>query len=108
MYGISCDLKDNFANLVVSYVDTETLDKKVSTVSDLMITSWIQYFGSPLVMIADQGNEFLGIEFQAMCERQGILLYIPDVRAPWQNGRTERHGDLVKKLVAKACFHHTS
>ena len=36
-----------------------------------------------------------------------ILLHIIDVRAPWQNGRTERHGDIYKKIFDRARWLHS-
>ena len=42
-----------------------------------------------------------------MCDRQGTLLHITALRAPWQNGRTARHSALMKKIVARPCFHHS-
>lgn len=103
--------KHTFLNIVcwgsLYQLVKEASDKRDFTVGELLTTSWIQYIGSPLVMIAGQGREFIGSEFQSMCDRQGLLLHITDVRAPWQNGRTERHGDLMRKHVAKKCFHHT-
>ena len=60
--------------------------------------------GPPLVLIADQGREFVGQPFKDMCTSSAISLHLTDVRAPWQNGRTERHGDIYKKIVVKALW----
>ena len=51
-----------------------------------------------MVIIADQGKEFVGTQFKEFTNANSILLHIIDVRAPWQNGRTERHGDIYKKI----------
>ena len=82
-------------------------DKCASTVAQCVLDRWIRYFGPPLVVIVDQGKEFVGKDFTDMCNAQGILLHVIDVRAPWQNGRTERHGDLFKKLYDKTCWMQT-
>ena len=68
---------------------------------------WIQYFGPPLVIIADQGKEFVGTQFKEFTNANSILLHIIDVRAPWQNGRTERHGDIYKKVFERARWLHS-
>ena len=46
--------------------------------------------------------------FFSFCDRNSILLHVTDVRAPWQNGRTERHGDIFKHLFAKALYLYPS
>ena len=67
------------------------VDKTVETVSKCVAERWIQYFGPPLVIIADQGKELVGTTlFKEFTNANSILLHIIDVRAPWQNGRTER------------------
>ena len=78
------------------------LDKTAATVSKCLNERWIQYFGPPLVIIADQGKEFVGTHFKEFTNANSILLHIIDVRAPWQNGRTERHGDIYKKIFERA------
>ena len=77
------------------------LDKTAATVSKCITERWIQYVGPPLVIIADQGKEFLGTHFKEFTNANSILLHIIDVRAPWQNGRTERHGDIYKNFVER-------
>ena len=74
------------------------LDKTAATVSKCITERWIQYFGPPLVIIADQGKEFVGTHFKKFTNAHSILLHIIDERAPWQNGRTERHGDIYKNI----------
>ena len=62
--------------------------------------SWRRYFGTPDVMITDGGPEFRG-DFAQSGEYAGILQVVVDADAPWQNGKCERHGGLVKDLLAK-------
>ena len=62
--------------------------------------SWRRYFGTPDVMITDGGPEFPG-DFAQSGEYAGIPQVIVDADAPWQNGKCERHGGLVKDLLAK-------
>ena len=64
-------------------------------------------FCPPLVIIADQGKEFVGTQFKEFTNANSILLHIIDVRAPWQNGRTERHGDIYKKIFERARWLHS-
>ena len=62
--------------------------------------SWRRYFGTPDVMITKGGPEFRG-HFAQSGEYAGILQVVVDADAPWQNGKCERHGGLVKDLLAK-------
>ena len=39
----------------------------------------------------------MGTQFKEFTNANSILLHIIDVRAPWQNGRIERHGDILQK-----------
>ena len=51
-------------------------------------------------MITDGGPEFRGDVAQSG-EYAGILQVVVDADAPWQNGKCEKHGGLVKDLLAK-------
>ena len=62
--------------------------------------SWRRYFSTPDVMITDGGPEFPG-DFVHSEKYAGILQVIVDADAPWQNGKCERHGGIVKDLLAK-------
>ena len=83
------------------------VDKTAETVAKCVAERWIQYFGPQLVIIADQGKEFVGTQFKEFTNANSILLHIIDVRAPWQNGRTERHGDIYKKIFERARWLHS-
>ena len=82
-------------------------DKTAETVAKCVAERWIQYFGPPMLIIADQGKEFLGTQFKEFTNANSILLHIIDVRAPWQNGRTERHGDIYKRIFEHARWMHS-
>ena len=83
------------------------VDKTAETVAKCVAERWIQYFGPPLVIIADQGKEFVGTQFKEFTNANSIHLHIIDVRGPWQNGRTERHGDIYKKMFERARWLHS-
>ena len=73
-------------------------DKTAATTAKCITVRWIQYFGPPMVIIADQGKEFVGIQFKEFTNANSIFLHIIGWRAPRQNGRTERHGDIHKRI----------
>eukprot|EP00969_Alexandrium_andersonii_P295920 13079551-Alexandrium_andersonii.AAC.1 len=53
-------------------------DKSAATVAKTFCETWVRYFGPPLVLIADQGREFVGSAFSEMCDRNAVLLHIVD------------------------------
>ena len=62
--------------------------------------SWCRVFSMPEVLVVDQGREFLG-EFARKAGEHGALIRNIGARAPWQNGRTERHGGIAKEMFIK-------
>ena len=61
---------------------------------------WVRIFGMPELMVMDQGREFVG-SFSKIAAEHGALVKVIGARAPWQQGRTERHGGLAKEMFAK-------
>jgi hypothetical protein len=64
--------------------------------------SWISPFGAPELILCDGGPEFQSY-FERSAELSGVFLHVISSESPWQNGKAERHGGLVKDLLAKAC-----
>lgn len=76
-------------------------DKDPNTVWRAMWTYWMRTFGVLEVIVCDAGREFLA-EFIRNAAGHGIVIYQTRARAPWQNGKTERHGAHFKELLEKA------
>ena len=57
------------------------LDETAETVAKCVAERWIQYFGAPLVIIADQGKEFVGTQFKEFTNANSTHFHINDVRA---------------------------
>ena len=83
------------------------LDKTAGTVAKCIAERWIQCFGLPILIIAEQGKEFVGTQFKEFTNANSTLLHLIDVRAPWQNGRTERHGDIYERIFERARWMHS-
>ena len=49
------------------------LDKTAATAARCITERWIQYFGPPLVVIGDQGKEFVGTQRGHECEQHSFL-----------------------------------
>ena len=76
-------------------------DKQPSTIWSTLWSTWGRTFGLPEVLVADAGKEFSS-QFMQMAASHGIVTQTTAARAPWQNGRTERHGAHYKELLEKA------
>ena len=63
--------------------------------------SWARTFGMPEVIVCDAGREFMAY-FTRMTMGYGTAMYQIGAKAPWQQGRTERHGGHFKELLEKA------
>ena len=75
-------------------------DKKAETVTAALMTSWIGHYGTPKIIVADQGGEFAGKHFVDTLSDAGVIVHFVDVRSPWQNGRTEKAGGVFKDKLA--------
>ena len=58
-------------------------------------------FGVPEYLTVDEGTEFKA-EFSKLCADAGIVVFKTASKAPWMQGRVERHGGLYKTMLAHA------
>ena len=63
---------------------------------------WLRVFGPPARLVSDQGKEFTGAEMSERLETDGTHHEVTPTESPWQNGKTERHGGIIKMMVTKA------
>eukprot|EP00435_Cladocopium_sp_Y103_P071135 s185_g36.t2 len=63
--------------------------------------SWARTFGLPQFVAIDEGREFRA-GFAELCANAGTVVVRTAARAPWQNGRVERHGGLIKAMIEKS------
>ena len=61
---------------------------------------WARTFGLPQYITIDEGREFRG-GFAKLCASAGTVVFRTAARSPWQNGRVERHGGILKDMVEK-------
>ena len=76
-------------------------DKQPSTIWQTLWSTWGRTFGLPEVLVVDAGREFSS-KLMQLAAAKGIVTQSVAARAPWQNGRTERHGQHYKELLEKA------
>eukprot|EP00435_Cladocopium_sp_Y103_P009169 s1995_g2.t1 len=91
----------NMTDLATGYQMLEPLDGVTSNqVWEKFYGSWARVFSLPEVILVDQGREFYK-DFATKVSEAGVLLKVIGARAPWQQGRTERHGGLAKDVFTK-------
>ena len=63
---------------------------------------WVRPFGPPRKLVSDLGREFMGAAFTKRAVSDGTINEFTSAESPWQNARAERHGGIVKTLIAKS------
>ena len=58
---------------------------------------WLQWAGTPNQIAHDQGGEFVTDEWKLFLQENGITPILSS--APWQRGRIERHGGVIKEML---------
>lgn len=62
---------------------------------------WARTFGTPQYVTVDEGREFRG-GFTRLCGDAGVVMFRAAARAPWQQGKVERHGGVFKMMMEKS------
>eukprot|EP00971_Amphidinium_carterae_P334851 6470363-Amphidinium_carterae.2 len=95
-----------YLNMVDRGTNFQILERVESKTSEevfcAFVRSWSRHYGVPRRVVVDEGNEFKG-SFLTGVSGLGALVTVAGVRAPWQNGRIERHGGLLKDQLALMC-----
>ena len=107
--GISCTSKqgymyhfyhilDQATNYHVAIpVPSRSADQAIAKVSDARF-SWA---GPPNTMVMDAATEFTSEEFENFLQRHGVKGITTSPHAHWQNGRCERHGQILQSMLDK-------
>ena len=92
----------NVVDLGTNYQMVEVLDSKDPLhIWRSFWRTWVRTFGLPQYVAMDEGREFRG-GFAKLCSSAGIMMFRAAARAPWQQGRVERHGGLIKEMIEKS------
>ena len=60
---------------------------------------WIQWAGAPQEILHDQGGEFVSQPWKDFLQAHSIQPVL--TAAPWQRGRIERHGGVIKEMLTR-------
>ena len=97
------DTVTNFCEIV--QIHEKTADHVASQFRD----TWLSRYPRPVRVIYDQGNEFLGYEFQKMLHSNGIKSNVSTVKNPMSNAIVERlHQTITNSLHASLYGHRLS
>eukprot|EP00435_Cladocopium_sp_Y103_P070319 s238_g35.t1 len=92
----------NVVDLGTSYQMIQLIgDKSPFTIWRAFWKTWCRTFGMPQYISLDAGLEFRG-DFNRWCADFGTLVFRAAARSPWQQGKVERHGGLMKSMIEKA------
>eukprot|EP00435_Cladocopium_sp_Y103_P039402 s1944_g10.t1 len=91
----------NVVDLGTNYQMVEVLDNKDPLhIWRTFWRTWARTFGLPLYVAVDEGREFRG-GFGKLCASAGVVMFRAAARSPWQQGKVERHGGLLKEMLEK-------
>ena len=76
---------------------SRSAEQVISKVSD----AWFLWAGPPNAMIMDAATEFTSEEFGSFLQRHEVKGIITSPHAHWQNGRCERHGQILQNMMNK-------
>lgn len=68
---------------------------------EAIISMWFTWAGAPGELLVDAGSEMNSEEFGQYLQAYNIKMTTISTEAPHQNGRAERHGDVLKTMLSK-------
>ncbi|CAE7415150.1 RE1 [Symbiodinium microadriaticum] len=68
--------------------------------ANFITTAWLSWAGAPRVFLSDQGVHNKG-KVSALLRSLGVEVRTAAARSPWQIGRTERHGGILKSMLKR-------
>ena len=77
-------------------------------VADSFRKFWIEAYGSPDFILTDEGPENIGEPMRKLTAFYNITQKAIAGGAPWQNGKVERHGGVLKDIILKDTRRHFS
>ena len=86
--------------LLVCYQQAQTCqNKSAEEIVKVFMSEWVKHYGPPVLLIMDRGKEFYNNHFQETIGGMGVGLHYIDAQSPWQNGRTEKAGGVLKEKI---------
>ena len=65
----------------------------------VMEECWTSWAGTPEEVVIDCGGEFVSERWKTFLQKEGIRTIL--TAAPWQRGKIERHGGIIKEMLSR-------
>ena len=109
MDGISWKNKDGHLFHFYHLIDHSTSfhaaaiapNRSSSSVIEFMGNVWISWAGAPAELLVDSAGEFNSQDVDVFCQSFNIRKSTTCPEAHWQNGRIERHGEILQQMLNK-------
>ena len=73
---------------------------------DAIVQSWFSWAGSPNEMLVDAATELNAESFSQFLQQNNVKCTTISTDAHWQNGKAERHGEIVAQMLSKYDLEH--
>lgn len=83
------------------HVATPAPSRAAEQAAQSVAESWFQWAGPPNLIVTDAGTEFTSEHFSEFLQRYDVKSVTAAPHAHWQNGRSERHGQILQSMLHK-------
>ena len=87
---------------VAKYAPNRSVDHAI----DAIVQSWFSWAGSPNEMLVDAATELNAETFSQFMQQSNIKCTTISTDAHWQNGKAERHGEVLAQMLSKYDLEH--
>ena len=83
------------------HVATPAPNRAADQAAQSVSENWFQWAGPPNMIVTDAGTEFTSEHFSEFLQRFDVKSVTAAPHAHWQNGRSERHGQILQTMLNK-------
>ena len=94
------DASTNFQ--VAKYAPNRSVEHAIECV----VNAWFSWAGSPNQIVVDAATELNAPAFEKFLQQSNVKCSTISTNAHWQNGRAERHGDILGHMLSKYDIEH--
>ena len=87
---------------VAKYAPNRSVERAI----DMMVQSWFSWAGSPNELLVDAATELNAEEFAQFMQQCNVKCTTISTDAHWQNGKAERHGQILADMLSKYDLEH--
>ena len=81
-------------------------NRSVEHAVEAIIQSWFSWAGSPNEMLVDAATELNAEQFSQFMQQCNVKCTTISTDAHWQNGKAERHGQILSNMLDKYDLEH--